>query len=87
MEEGGAGVDGVDGADNFDAAEQALGRLTSAEMLPDAAIFQPPPAVLRASESGRLPRQSAEVARRLSDGLFADAEEEIERVRRRLSIP
>jgi len=56
-------------------------------MLPDAAVFQPPPAVLRASESGRLPRQSAEVARRLSDGLFADAEEEIERVRRRLSIP
>jgi hypothetical protein len=86
MEEGGAGVDGADSFDDH-RMERALGRLTSAEMLPDAAAFQPPPAVRRISEDDRLPRPSAEVARRLSDGLFSDAEEEIERMRRRLSIP
>lgn len=87
MEEGGAGIDGADSDDHR--TERALGRLTSAEMLPGAAAFQPPPAVRRASEDGRLPQPSAEMARRLSEGMRLikeDAEEETGRARR-LSNP
>jgi len=84
MEEGGAGVDGADNLD-ADGLEQALGRLTSAEMLPDAAAaFQPPPAVLRASEDGRAPGQGLAAAEQPPSWLLRQPSE-IEPPLRRLS--